>query len=226
MRKLKNRFNSLGVSSRRAGQVAIGLGVLASIAGCASFGGNVKGNFVSEAPGGICAPTSKIDDQALATMGAGETTGVMPGASPISGAVSGAAPAVHSARALRVVLPARQDRFGRWREPQVVYIEPDTSVALASVSYPAGGGERLSLSDLAAGAPDLGAFEGARGTVSTSGVRAKVEAVLAAAGGSPGGSPNAPVVSAPSTEVVSSAVVQDAPVKAPQFPASDVKGGL
>ena len=41
----------------------ITLGVLG---GCASFGGNVKGSFSCAAPDGICAPTSNIDDRALA----------------------------------------------------------------------------------------------------------------------------------------------------------------
>jgi len=37
-----------------------------TLAGCASFGGNVKGSFSCAAPDGICAPSSNIDDRALA----------------------------------------------------------------------------------------------------------------------------------------------------------------
>lgn len=39
---------------------------LTMLAGCATFGGNVKGSFSCEAPDGICAPSSSIDDRALA----------------------------------------------------------------------------------------------------------------------------------------------------------------
>ena len=40
--------------------------MLVALGGCASFGGNVKGSFSCAAPDGICAPTSTIDDRALA----------------------------------------------------------------------------------------------------------------------------------------------------------------
>ncbi|RSV41784.1 conjugal transfer protein TraV [Sphingomonas sp. ABOLE] len=39
---------------------------LAALSGCTTFGGNVKGNFSCSAPDGICAPSSSIDDRALA----------------------------------------------------------------------------------------------------------------------------------------------------------------
>ncbi|HEX7855091.1 MAG TPA: type IV conjugative transfer system lipoprotein TraV [Sphingobium sp.] len=44
---------------------------LIALGGCATFGGNVKGSFSCAAPDGICAPTSSIDDRALAMI-AGE----------------------------------------------------------------------------------------------------------------------------------------------------------
>lgn len=43
-----------------------GLAALTSLAGCASLGGNVRGDFSCSAPDGICAPSSTIDDRALA----------------------------------------------------------------------------------------------------------------------------------------------------------------
>jgi conjugal transfer pilus assembly protein TraV len=50
---------------------------LIALGGCASLGGNVKGSFSCAAPDGICAPSSTIDDRALAmisgTNGIGET---------------------------------------------------------------------------------------------------------------------------------------------------------
>lgn len=52
--------------ARRAGIAAIGLAAT-QLAACTSlWGGNIKGNFTCTAPGGTCAPSTVIDDQALA----------------------------------------------------------------------------------------------------------------------------------------------------------------
>src|SRR3546814_6749874 len=61
------------------------LGLLAGaclicLGGCASLGGNVKGNFICRAPDGICSPTSNIDDQAIASMTGGVASGAVAGA--------------------------------------------------------------------------------------------------------------------------------------------------
>ncbi|MBV1692249.1 hypothetical protein KRR38_32455 [Novosphingobium sp. G106] len=134
----------------------VGIGALAALAGCATFGGNVKGNFRCEAPGGICAPTTKIDDQALALISGDAGQG---GDVPTSAAVTKglSASTQHSPRALKIVLPARQDRFGRWREPTIVYAELDDEgpVMLTGGDRPSATQTRLSLADLAAGAPEL-----------------------------------------------------------------------
>lgn len=45
---------------------SVTLASLMTLAGCATFGGNVKGSFSCSAPDGICAPSSNIDDRALA----------------------------------------------------------------------------------------------------------------------------------------------------------------
>src|SRR3546814_15092537 len=84
---------------------------------------NVKGNFICRAPDGICSPTSNIDDQAIASM----TGGVASGA--VAGAVTADPAAPRSAGSLKVVLPARTDRFGRWRDETVVYVEPQLAGA-------------------------------------------------------------------------------------------------
>lgn len=42
------------------------LTALAVLTGCVSFGGNVRGRFSCLAPDGVCAPSSTIDDRALA----------------------------------------------------------------------------------------------------------------------------------------------------------------
>ena len=43
----------------------------ASIAGCATLGGNVKGDFDCRAPEGSCAPTTLIDSAAIGEAGTG-----------------------------------------------------------------------------------------------------------------------------------------------------------
>ena len=50
------------------------LAALALLSGCATFGSNVRGSFSCAAPDGICAPSSSIDDRALAMI-AGESAG-------------------------------------------------------------------------------------------------------------------------------------------------------
>lgn len=45
---------------------ALGLTSLVALSSCATLGGNVRGSFSCAAPDGICAPSSTIDDRALA----------------------------------------------------------------------------------------------------------------------------------------------------------------
>ena len=54
---------------------------LLALTGCATLGGNVKGSFSCQAPDGICAPSSTIDDRALAMI-SGEAGDVMIPAGP------------------------------------------------------------------------------------------------------------------------------------------------
>lgn len=49
-----------------AARAILGTAALAALNGCATFGSNVKGSFSCAAPDGICAPSSSIDDRALA----------------------------------------------------------------------------------------------------------------------------------------------------------------
>lgn len=52
---------------------------LVGLSGCASLGGNIKGSFSCKAPDGVCAPSSSIDDRALAMISGDEAgTGVSP----------------------------------------------------------------------------------------------------------------------------------------------------
>lgn len=50
----------------RAGLVLAAGVAIAGLSGCASLGGNIKGSFSCKAPDGVCAPSSSIDDRALA----------------------------------------------------------------------------------------------------------------------------------------------------------------
>jgi conjugal transfer pilus assembly protein TraV len=204
----------------------LAIAVPALVAGCVSLGGNVKGNFVCRAPDGICAPTSKIDDQALAVMNAPAAPDALPATA------STASPAQHSAGALQVVMPARTDRFGHWRDATVVYVEPDApGPRLGGGTPPATAAPvRLSLVELAAGAPELAAFDqmvtsdGGR-TVAASpvaSIRTQVERTLgtpaAAATASASAPPPAPAPGSPPAS-------PSAPVRAPAFPATSGEGG-
>lgn len=202
----------------------LAIAVPALVAGCVSLGGNVKGNFVCRAPDGICAPTSKIDDQALAVMNAPAAPDALPATA------STASPAQHSAGALKVVMPARTDRFGRWRDATVVYVEPDAPSPRLGGAAPTATAApvRLSLVELAAGAPELAAFDqmvtsdGGR-TVAASpvaSIRTQVERTL----GTPAVAATASG-SAPSSAPASPPASPSAPVRAPAFPATSGEGG-
>lgn len=54
---------------------AFGLTSLLALNSCASLGGNVRGSFSCAAPDGICAPSSTIDDRALALISADPSDG-------------------------------------------------------------------------------------------------------------------------------------------------------
>lgn len=99
----------------------------ASLGGCTTLGGNVKGSFACRAPDGICAPTSTIDDAALAMI-AGEPVGTTPAgpyvpateASPRT-TLTSAQPLRTGEKVLRIVFPAHIDGAGRFRETTAVH---------------------------------------------------------------------------------------------------------
>src|SRR3546814_6268700 len=64
-------------SRRRRLSLACALTLCSAVAlgGCATFGGNIRGDFSCAAPDGICAPSSTIDDRALAMISAEGTDG-------------------------------------------------------------------------------------------------------------------------------------------------------
>ena len=216
------------------------------LASCASLGGNVKSDFQCKAPGGICSPTSSIDDQALAVIGE-------PNRRSVAFAVPPAGP---KPGGLRVVLPARVDRFGHWREETVVYVDRGSVDAPLAVGSGAGGRvsrDRLSLAELASGAPELGSLDGAGSRVASTSsdrlpvdplasIRAEVEAELDQAprfisrpviqgqtSHTPeemGSGPQTQSDFAPGDEVGSpSSSDPSGTAVAPPFPASDLEGG-
>lgn len=195
---------------------------LAMLEGCASMGGNVKGNFICRAPDGICSPTSNIDDQAIASMTGGEAAGA------VARVVMPAAP--QSAGSLKVVLPARTDRFGRWRDQTVVFVDPQLAagsddgrqLAASSAAAP----PRLSLIELAAGAPAPAEIANASvstpsKSVSGENFRAEVERRLAAGREGPG-----PVEVPPSDRAAAAADADQAVVSAPALAGQPAPDGM
>ncbi len=92
--------------------------------GCASLGGNVKGDFSCRAPEGTCAPTSVIDAEATGSSAATKATAFVARKSLepslrtlqiVIAAYRDAAGRAHEARVVRVVLP--ETPTNTWRAP-------------------------------------------------------------------------------------------------------------
>lgn len=90
---------------------ALALALIAT--GCTTLGGNIEGDFACRAPGGSCAPTSLIDEQAT-KVSSGDGAGAH---APVVHA-----PASSGGRSLRVVLAGYRDAQGRDHEPRVVHV--------------------------------------------------------------------------------------------------------
>ncbi|MEO7223222.1 MAG: hypothetical protein ABIY37_12175, partial [Devosia sp.] len=106
----------------------------ASLGACTSLGGNIQGNFSCRAPGGICAPTSTIDDAALALIGGDES--VIP-AGPYPAPTMGTPRMIQAAanepvrsgeKVLRIVFPSHIDRAGRFRETTAIHAVVERAV--------------------------------------------------------------------------------------------------
>lgn len=112
------------------------LTALLLLAGCATLGTNVNGSFACSAPDGICAPSSVIDDRALALI-AGEASETAPAraAGEPSLLRSRALPpgqvALAEQKTLRIVFPAHVDALGRYHEQSAVRALVDQGVWLA-----------------------------------------------------------------------------------------------
>ena len=144
-----NRALAWGTARRvRAGRrKVLGTGAVlaatASLGACTSLGGNVQGNFSCRAPDGICAPTSMIDDAALALIGGEESlapVGSYP--EPSSGnprliRTAAAEPARSGEKVLRIVFPSHIDREGRFHETAAIHAVVERAGWTTAASSPA-----------------------------------------------------------------------------------------
>lgn len=148
------------------GVTAFALLGAATLAGCTTLGGNVKGSFACRAPDGMCAPTSKIDDQAL-SMISGGTVDATPATvidpyertdSPLAHTASGN-PARSSERVLRIVFPAHIDRLGRYREASAIHavVARGSWMAAAQTAATAPPSQQLALADYSPSLAELAA---------------------------------------------------------------------
>lgn len=114
----------------------LGLTSLLALSSCASLGGNVRGSFSCAAPDGICAPSSTIDDRALALISAdpsdGETLPTGNVRQPIRGRTNRAEagqparlastdPGRTQEKVLRIVFQPYIDERGRLHEASAVH---------------------------------------------------------------------------------------------------------
>jgi conjugal transfer pilus assembly protein TraV len=109
--------------------LAVALASGTMMTGCTTMGGNIKGSFTCVAPDGICAPSSTIDDRALAMIAGEDGDRMIKPAGPYNAPQSAgrgfdtaaAAPARSQERVLRIVFPAQIDGAGRLHEQTAVH---------------------------------------------------------------------------------------------------------
>ncbi|HEY4546075.1 MAG TPA: conjugal transfer protein TraV, partial [Pedomonas sp.] len=93
------------------------------LGGCASWGGNVSGDFACKAPQGTCAPTAEIDARAVERAASSQRQ-AGPAPSPAGAWASrtalGAGLVRTGERVLRIVFYPRIDEAGVFHEPAVV----------------------------------------------------------------------------------------------------------
>lgn len=149
-----------------------------NLAGCTTFGSHVRGSFACSAPDGTCAPSTMIDDAALAEIAREDRAGdMLIPAGPYETddgdgrRSSAAARARHvqasgssstaglagSGKVLRVIFPAHVDRFGRLHERKVVQamVDRESPAVLALAGQNA---QQSALLSAAEAAPALSSF--------------------------------------------------------------------
>ena len=131
-----------GAPFRRVLGAGAVLAATASLGACTSLGGNIQGNFSCRAPDGICAPTSTIDDAALALIGGDES--VIPAGpysapssqSPRMIRTSASEPVRSGEKVLRIVFPSHIDRAGRYRETTAIHAVVERAVWTTASASP------------------------------------------------------------------------------------------
>jgi len=109
--------------------LAVAFAATTALGGCTTMGGNIKGSFSCAAPDGICAPSSTIDDRALAMISGEDGDRMITPAGPYPAQrtegrgfqTATAAPARTHERVLRIVFPAQIDAAGRLHEQTAVH---------------------------------------------------------------------------------------------------------
>jgi conjugal transfer pilus assembly protein TraV len=129
------------VGLRRTVSTGALLAVTASLGACATFGGNVKGDFACRAPDGVCAPTSTIDDAALALI-VGDTPVIKTGpytpetTRPRVVQTAAAEPVRSGEKVLRIVFPAHIDEEGRYRESTAIHAVVERGAWISAANAP------------------------------------------------------------------------------------------
>lgn len=146
--------------SKVAGAAVLGLAATQMAACTTFFGGNIKGSFSCNAPGGTCAPSTVIDDQALSVI---QNARPMSPAGPYfqpsarrPASVAALGPAgrgslaaaseglVHrERRVLKVVFPSYVDGAGNLHEPRIVHTVADEGGWMQLSSGAANAGDQL-----------------------------------------------------------------------------------
>ena len=147
---------------RRAARLAAIGFLLAALAGCTTLGTNVRGSFACAAPGGVCAPSSVIDDRALALIAGEEQS------SPASRRASGPTPlrprgvrggevVPVGQRVLSIVFLPHMDELGRFHERRVVRapVEQGAWLATPSAARPLGSSTTAGATLAAAGLDEV-----------------------------------------------------------------------
>jgi conjugal transfer pilus assembly protein TraV len=154
--------------------IALLAGSSLAAAGCTTLGTNVSGSFVCEGPQGVCAPSSSIDDGALAEITRSEGPEQLTPAGPYQidegmgraiGSVMAAAPSAaapsqtaDSRYTLKVVFPAHVDATGQLHERASVETSvqmPGYGDAVTSLAQRGSGSGRQGLLAAAERAPSL-----------------------------------------------------------------------
>ena len=191
----------------RARSLTVALGGSLVLSGCVGLGGNIAGDFSCPAPDGICAPSSLIDDRALAMISG--TADVVPAGpyTPREEAIGTVRVAGNGAvarsgqKVLKIVFPARVDRHGRFHETSAIravvdngawVAASDPSGAVQAQGSPLAGGDALAFQDPRVAAPgrvDLAtavtlapAISAAPPPITREALKAEVEELLARPG--------------------------------------------